>query len=43
MQFGTDPSVQSMEFEALSGGCTSNATKILWDFIVFDEDDATEL
>lgn len=43
MQFGTDPSVQSMEFEALSGGCSSTATKTLWDFIVFDEDDATEL
>ena len=43
MQFGTDPSVQSMEFEALSGGCSSTATKTLWDFIVFDEDDAIEL
>ena len=43
MQFGTDPSVQSMEFEALSGGCSSTATKTLWDFIVFDEDDAAVL
>lgn len=41
--FGNDPSVQSMEFEALSGGCGTTATKRLWDFIVFDEDDATQL
>lgn len=43
LSFGNDPSVQNMEFEALSGGCGSNATKKLWDFIVFDEDDATVL
>ena len=43
LSFGNDPSVQNMEFEALSGGCGSNATKRLWDFIVFDEDDATLL
>lgn len=43
LSFGNDPSVQNMEFEALSGGCGSNATKKLWDFIVFDEDDATPL
>ena len=43
LSFGNDPSVQNMEFEALSGGCGSTATKRLWDFIVFDEDDATLL
>ena len=43
LSFGNDPSVQNMEFEALSGGCGSDATKKLWDFIVFDEDDATPL
>lgn len=43
LSFGNDPSVQNMEFEALSGGCGSSATKKLWDFIVFDEDDATLL
>lgn len=43
LSFGDDPSVQDMEFEALSGGCSSTATKRLWDFIVFDEDDATTL
>lgn len=41
LSFGDDPSVQDMEFEALSGGCTSSAEKILWDFIIFDEDDVT--
>lgn len=43
LSFGNDPSVQNMEFEALSGGCGSTATKRLWDFIVFDEEDATAL
>lgn len=43
LSFGNDPSVQNMEFEALSGGCGSSATKRLWDFIVFDEEDATAL
>lgn len=43
LSFGDDPSVQDMEFEALSGGCGSSSTKKLWDFIVFDEDDVTSL
>ena len=43
LSFGDDPSVQDMEFEALSGGCDTTATKKLWDFIVFDDDDVTEL
>ena len=43
LSFGNDPSVQNMEFEALSGGCGTTATKRLWDFIVFDEEDATAL
>lgn len=43
LSFGNDPSVQNMEFEALSGGCGNSFSKRLWDFIVFDEDDATEL
>lgn len=42
LSFGDDPSVQDMEFEALSGGCNSGSTKILWDFIVFDEEDVTD-
>lgn len=41
LSFGDDPSVHDMEFEALSGGCSSTATKKLWDFIIFDEDDMT--
>lgn len=43
LSFGNDPSVQNMEFEALSGGCGTTSTKRLWDFIVFDEEDATTL
>lgn len=43
LAFGNDPSVQGMEFEALSGGCGSSAIKRLWDFIVFDEEDAVAL
>ena len=43
LSFGNDPSVQNMEFEALSGGCGTTSTKRLWDFIVFDEEDATAL
>ena len=43
LSFGNDPSVQSLEFEALVGGCATDSTKKLWDFIVFDEDDATLL
>lgn len=42
LSFGNDPSVQSMEFEALSGGC-GTSSKRLWDFIVFDDADATTL
>lgn len=42
LSFGDDPSVQDMEFEALSGGCSSSATKKLWDFIIFDDDEVTE-
>lgn len=42
LSFGNDPSVQNMEFEALSGGCGTNS-KRLWDFIVFDEEDAAVL
>ena len=42
LSFGDDPSVQDMEFEALSGGCGTTATKRLWDFIIFDDEDVTE-
>ncbi len=43
LSFGDDPSVQDMEFEALSGGCGTTATKRLWDFIIFDDEDITTL
>lgn len=38
LAFGDDPSVQSLEIEALSGGC-SGASKLLWDMYIFDGDD----
>jgi hypothetical protein len=43
LSFGDDPSVQDMEFEALSGGCGTSATKRLWDFIIFDDEEVTTL
>lgn len=38
LAFGDDPSVQSLEIEALSGGC-SGSSKVLWDFYIYDEED----
>ena len=38
LAFGDDPSVQSLEIEALSGGC-SGTTKLLWDMYIFNDGD----
>ena len=38
LAFGDDPSVQSLEIEALSGGC-SGTTKVLWDMYIFNDGD----
>lgn len=38
LAFGDDPSVQSLEIEALSGGC-SGANKVLWDMYIFNDGD----
>ena len=40
LSFGNDPSVQTMTFDALSGGCGA-ANNVLWDIFIFDEADAT--
>lgn len=40
LSFGDDPSVQNLEIEALSGGC-SGSSKVLWDFYIFDDADIT--
>lgn len=40
LTFGNDPSVQTMTFDALSGGCGA-ANNVLWDIFIFDEADAT--
>ena len=37
--FGSDFSVQSLEFEALSGGCGADGASVLWDIEIFDEED----
>ena len=42
MTFGSDPSVQSMEFEALSNTCSGTGS-ILWDFYVFDGEDIVKV
>lgn len=39
LTFGNDFSVQKLEIEALSGGC-SGAGNVLWDFYVYDADEA---
>lgn len=41
LAFGNDPSVQTMTFDALSGGCGS-ANNVLWDIFIFDEDDGVK-
>lgn len=40
LAFGKDPSTQSLEIEALSGGCSAGASKVLWDLVIWDGDDA---
>ena len=42
LSFGNDPSVQNLEFEAMSIGCGTQ-TKNLWTLIIYDGDDVTIL
>lgn len=42
LSFGNDPSVQNLEFEAMSIGCGSQ-TKKLWTLVIYDGDDVTLL
>nr|DAI44092.1 MAG TPA: putative structural protein [Caudoviricetes sp.] len=42
LAFGNDPSVQNMEFEALSNSC-SGAGNLLWDFFIFDGEDISKV
>lgn len=42
LSFGNDPSTQSLEIEALSGGC-SGSSKVLWDMFIFDDSEITKI
>lgn len=42
LTFGSDFSVQQMEFEALSSSC-GGASNLLWDFIIYDTEDIEEV
>lgn len=42
LSFGNDPSTQSLEIEALSGGC-SGSSKVLWDMFIFDDSEITKV
>lgn len=42
LSFGNDPSVQNLEFEAMSIGCGTQ-TKSLWTLVIYDGDDVTIL
>ena len=42
LSFGNDPSTQNLEITALSGGCNKGASKLLWDMIIWDDEDVTE-
>lgn len=42
LSFGNDPSVQNLEFEAMSIGCGTQ-NKALWTLIIYDGDDVTIL
>lgn len=42
LAFGDDPSVQNLEIEALSGGC-SGANKVLWDMYIFNDADIDKI
>jgi hypothetical protein len=39
LTFGSDFSTHNIEVEALSGGCAKGASTILWDMVIYDEED----
>lgn len=39
LTFGSDFSTHNIEIEALSGGCAAGSSTILWDMVIYDEDD----
>ena len=40
--FGNDPATHNLEITALSGGCTKGASKVLWDMIIWDDDEVQD-
>lgn len=39
LTFGSDFSTHNIEIEALSGGCAKGASTVLWDMVIYDEED----
>lgn len=39
LDFGNDPATHNLEIEALSGGCGKGASKLLWDMIIWDDEE----
>lgn len=39
LTFGSDFSTHNISIDALSGGCTQGASTILWDLVIYDEDE----
>ncbi len=39
LNFGSDFSTHNIEIEALSGGCAKGASTLLWDMVIYDEDE----
>lgn len=42
LNFGNDPATHNLEIEALSGGCSKGASKLLWDMIIWDDDEVLD-
>ena len=39
LNFGSDFSTHNISIDALSGGCTKGASTVLWDLVIYDEDE----
>ena len=39
LTFGSDFSTHNISIDALSGGCTQGASTVLWDLVIYDEDE----
>ena len=43
LAFGNEPSTQNLEIEALSGGCGTGNSKVLWEMYIFDDTEVTKV